>query len=93
MVKRIYVPTSGPEAWRTLLADPARHWKPGYSARALATCWEAANGWPPEIAAVLRSSPEPALTSVELLIALPEYQVGTGSAIQCPVCADAGPLL
>ena len=72
MAKRVYVPTSGPGAWRGLLADPVRQWKPGYSARALAACWEAANGWPPEIAAILASSGEPALAGAELLLAIPE---------------------
>lgn len=75
MEKRIYVSTRGPDDWRRLLADPVRHWKPGYSARALAECWEAANGWPPEVAAVLHSSPEPTLTDIELLIAIPEFRV------------------
>ena len=75
MVKRIYVPTSGPDAWRGLLADPVKQWKPGYSARALATCWEAANGWPPEIVAILASSVESALVGAELLLAIPEYKV------------------
>ncbi len=75
MAKRIFVPTSGPEAWRGLLADPVKHWKPGFSARALATCWEAADNWPPEIAALLASSIEPALVGAELLLAIPEYTV------------------
>ncbi len=73
MGKRIYVPTRGPDDWQRLLADPVKHWKAGYSARALAECWEAADGWPPEVAALLRSSPEPALTTVELLLAIPEF--------------------
>ena len=75
MGKRIYVPTRSPDDWRRLLADPVKHWKVGYSAQALAKCWEAAHEWPPEVAAVLRSSSEPALTGTELLIAIPEYQV------------------
>ena len=75
MDKRIYVPTSGLDDWRRLLADPNKQWKPGYSARALAECWEAANGWPPEVAGVLRSSTEPALTDIEFLIAIPELKV------------------
>ena len=75
MGKRIYVPTRGPDDWQRLLADPVKHWKAGYSARALAECWEAANGWPPEVAALLHSSPEPALSSGELLLAIPEFKV------------------
>lgn len=75
MGKRIYVPSRGPDDWQRLLADPLRHWKAGYSARALAECWEAADGWPPEVAAVLRSSSEPTFTTVELLLAIPEFPV------------------
>ncbi len=75
MSKRLYVPSRGPDDWQRLLADPVKHWKAGYSARALAECWEVADGWPPEIATLLGSSPEPALTGAELLIAIPEFQV------------------
>jgi hypothetical protein len=76
MSKRIYVPTSGVGSWRELLADPVKHWRQGYSARALAACWEAADGWPPEIAALLATATEPVLAAAELLLAIPEYQVG-----------------
>ncbi len=75
MSKRLYVPSRGPDDWQRLLADPIKQWKVGYSARTLAQCWEAADGWPPEVAAVLRSSPEPALTAIELLLAIPEFPV------------------
>lgn len=75
MSKRIYVPTRRVEDWRQLLADPVKHWRPGFSAQALAACWEAANGWPPEVAAILRSAQETALNDVDLLIAIPEYPV------------------
>lgn len=75
MVKRIYVPTLGPPDWQRLLADPTKHWKAGYSARALAQCWEAASGWPPEISALFSGSGIPALESIELLLAIQEYKV------------------
>jgi hypothetical protein len=75
MAKRIYVPTLGPQEWQRLLADPAKQWKAGYSARALAICWEAANGWPPEINALFASSGMPELGFVEPLLAIPEYKV------------------
>jgi hypothetical protein len=64
----IYVPSNGPDAWRSLLADPARHWRAGYSAQTLARCWEAANGLPPEIQAMFGAS-------ARLLIAIPEHKV------------------
>lgn len=65
---RIYVPSSGPSAWQEFLAEPDKHWRTGYSARALAYCWERAEGLPPEIASMF---PSPS----ELLLAFPEHKV------------------
>jgi hypothetical protein len=67
-MRKIYVPTAGPQNWQALLADPIKHWRTGYSARTLAHCWEAAEGLPPEIA--LLFGPD-----TELLIAIPEHKV------------------
>ncbi|MBR1167459.1 DUF6946 family protein [Bradyrhizobium liaoningense] len=67
-MRKIYVPTSGPQCWQALLADPITHWRTGYSARTLAHCWEAAEGLPPEIAALFGPDSE-------LLIAIPEHRV------------------
>lgn len=75
MIKRIYVPTHGPESWRGLLADPNKQWKAGHSAQTLANCWEAADGWPLEVVALFKSSGVEAFTVVELLLAIPEYKV------------------
>jgi len=30
--KRILIPTDGPESWQRLLAEPEKHWQPGFSA-------------------------------------------------------------
>jgi len=67
----IYLPSSGPQSWQQLLAEPERHWKPGYSAHCLAHAWEAANGLPPEIARLFSAT----VGTSELLLALPEHQV------------------
>lgn len=75
MVKRIYIPTHGPDDWRGLLADPNKQWKAGYSARTLASCWESANGWPPEVQALFEASGVETFKTVELLLAIPEYKV------------------
>ena len=77
-MKRIYVPSTGPDNWRRLLADPSTQWETGFSAKALAYCWEAAEGLPKEIADILRTEEnEP-----ELLLALPEHKVHlAGSAL------------
>ena len=80
--KKIYVPSRGPDDWRQLLADPSTQWETGYSAKALAYCWEAADGLPgglpKEIANVLRTADN----GPTLLLALPEHKVQLpGSAL------------
>lgn len=79
----ILTPTRSVEDWRTLLADPDKHWKLGFSAMSAARSWEAAQGLPPEIAALL--GPD-----AELLLAIPEHKValpGKGRDSQCDVFA------
>lgn len=71
--KCIYVPTSGPEDWQQLLAEPVKHWKSGYSARSLAYCWEEAKGIPKDVISVLSQVPD--LEALETLIVIPEHQV------------------
>jgi hypothetical protein len=69
--------------WRARLGDPDRHWRAGYSARALAERWTGAPGLPPEVAGLL--DPPTAL-----LYAIPEYRVplpGRGADSQCDLLA------
>lgn len=61
--------TDGPEDWKVL--HPERHWKTGYSAKALAYSWETANGFPGEIEEVFGGSQ---FSEAELLIGFPEYR-------------------
>ncbi len=75
-MKRIYIPTTSPEDWRKLLADPEKHWKPGYSAWELAHCWEKTKGFPSSVQTMFAGSEFPALQKLELLLAIPEYRVG-----------------
>jgi hypothetical protein len=70
-VTRIYLPSRGAQDWQRLLADPEKHWRPGFSAMTLAQCWEAANGLPQEIAAMFAEGN----VGAELLVALPEHKV------------------
>jgi len=74
MSSRIFVPTSGPESWQQLLAEPEKHWREGYSARTLAETWEAANGFPPALERAFAASGEQPFGDLELLLALPEYK-------------------
>lgn len=72
---KIYVPINSIEEWKKLLADPAKHWRMGYSARTMATSWFAADGFPPEISALFKNSGFPAFGSVTPLIIIPEHKV------------------
>jgi len=72
---RILMFTAGPNDWRKLLADPAKQWKIGYSARTLAYCWEAAEGFPPEIAEALHRTDDALLGELTPVLAVPEFEV------------------
>ena len=71
----IYVPARSPRDWRRLLAEPRKHWRRGYSARATAYSWQEADAFPPEVAALLASAADDNLRHVELLLAIPEHKV------------------
>jgi len=75
MTRRIFTPTSSAEDWKQLLADPEMQWRMGFSARALAYCWENTDGLPPEVEKLLINSGVRAFQKLELLLALPEYKV------------------
>ena len=57
------------------MADPAKHWRTGYSARTLAHCWEAADGFPPEVAEAFQRTDEAALKDLTPVLAIPEFKV------------------
>lgn len=67
--------THSPDDWKALLADSEKHWQTGFSAKTLANAWEAADGFPPEVAAVFLGSPDPLLRRVEPVLAVPEFKV------------------
>ena len=70
---RILLPARRAADWRTLLADPALHWKKGRSAMALAEAWQSGE-FPVAVRRVLDES-SPALRDLELLLAIPEHKV------------------
>ena len=59
--------TIGPEDWQTVLSDPEKHWKSGYSAKSLALCWEEACGFPQEIRNVFCQSGVEVLEGIEFI--------------------------
>jgi hypothetical protein len=72
---RILAFTSGPKDWQALLADPVKHWKTGYSARTLSHSWEAADGFPSEIAEPFAQCDELLLKNTTPVLAVPEFKV------------------
>lgn len=91
-MNRFYTPTSGPEDWRRLLADPARQWRATKSAYELAAAWEGARGTarglPPDVAGTFDGTD--ALRGAALLVGFPEHPValdGGGHASQTDLWA------
>lgn len=71
----IFIPANSPEDWRSLLAEPDKHWRTGYSAKALAYCWQEASDFPECVKKVFKRSGIELFQSIELLLAFPEYKV------------------
>ena len=74
-MSKIFVLTSKPEDWKPLLAEPNKHWKTGYSAKALAYSWQEANDFPKCVRSVFKKSGIKLFQNIELLLAFPEYKV------------------
>ncbi len=74
-MSKFYLPASNPEDWKSLLADPDKHWKTGYSAKALAYAWQEAGDFPRSVKRVFKNSGIKLFQDIEMLIALPEYKV------------------
>ncbi len=75
-MKRIFVPTVTGSDWQRLLGKPKLHWKSGRSAMSAAACWEESEPQlPSEISDLLEASGDKSLASLELLVAIPEWEV------------------
>lgn len=74
-MSRVFIPANKPEDWKLLLAKPDKHWRTGYSAKALAYCWQEANGFPECVKRVFKDSVIEVFQNIELLLAFPEYKV------------------
>ena len=72
---KFYIPTNGADDWKSLLAQSEKQWRTGYSAKALAHCWENAHGFPESVKKVFSGSGYPVFKKLLPLLALPEYQV------------------
>lgn len=74
-MNKIYIPTTKPEDWQSLLADPEKQWRKGYSARALAYCWQEADGFPGCVKRTFKESNIDLFHEIEILLAIPEHKV------------------
>ena len=74
-MNKIFIPTAKPEDWKSLLAEPDKQWKTGYSAKALAYCWQEASDFPECVRKVFKKSGIELFQNIELLLAFPEYKV------------------
>jgi hypothetical protein len=96
--KRLLVPTQSRDDWQRLLGEPVKHWKPGRSAMLCASTWENANGLPASISAAFdRSDDSGDHSSLDLVLAVPEYQTpldggiaGSQSDVFCVVRGPRG---
>jgi len=70
-----FMKTSSPEDWKSKLADPEKHWKPGYSARTLAYSWMDAQGFPRSVRNVFQKSDYPLFNNIKFLLGIIEHEV------------------
>lgn len=66
---------SRPADWQALLANPAKQWRAGFSARTLAHCWAAADGFPPEVASAFAAASAPLFSGLTPILGIPEFKV------------------
>lgn len=74
-IGKFFHPITNPEDWKPLLAEPDKHWRTGYSAKALAYCWQEAGDFPPEVKKVFENSAIAVFKDIKMLMAFPEYKV------------------
>ncbi len=72
---KFFIPTNTAEDWKSVLAEPDKQWKDGYSAKLLAYCWQEANDFPESVKKVFRASGIELFQQLKFLVAFPEYEV------------------
>jgi hypothetical protein len=75
-VTKIVIPTTSADDWQRLLAEPDKQWKSGYSAKALAHCWQSADDFPGSVRAVFGRSDFELFDDLTMLLGIPEQAVG-----------------
>lgn len=71
----IHIPTRSADDWKRLLAQPEIQWRMGYSARTLAHCWEAADGFPASVQSVFAAADGTFPRDLMMLMGVPERRV------------------
>lgn len=74
-MSKFFIPANNAEEWKPSLAEPEKQWKTGYSAKALAYCWQEADDFPQSVRKVFKNSGIKLFQDIELLLAFPEYRV------------------
>lgn len=74
-MSNFYIPSSKPDDWRPLLADPEKHWHQDHSAYKLAYSWQGTNDFPKEVRTAFNSSNIELFNDIQLLFGFPEYKV------------------
>ncbi|MEJ2658761.1 MAG: hypothetical protein P8012_16495 [Desulfobacterales bacterium] len=74
-MSKIYILSKKPEDWQSLLADPVKPWRRGYSARTLTYCRQEGEGFPISIIKAFEKSDIDLFQNIEMLLAIPKHQV------------------
>ncbi|GAB4316760.1 MAG: hypothetical protein Kow0074_04900 [Candidatus Zixiibacteriota bacterium] len=72
---RVYVPSRGTKDWKRIYSNPGRQWQKGYPGRALAHCWERADGFPIEVLTLFSSSGVASFQRLEPLLSFLDYDI------------------
>jgi len=80
---KFYINSKGPDAWKGPLAGSGKLWEKGYGERALAACWEEAQGFPKSVSDVFMSSPFAVFHKIEFILGIPGHKA--------PLPNDGGP--
>lgn len=72
-MSKILISASSADDWKQFLVEPEKQWKPGYSARSLAYCWQESGEMPPEVISVLEQVST--INGLKTIFAIPEHKV------------------
>lgn len=72
---RVYVPSRGTKDWKRVYSNPVKQWQKGYPGRALAHCWERAEGLPLEVQMLFSGSGIASFRRLDPLLCFLDYDV------------------